>query len=48
MTLRTFDKLLSGLVGSTDEVCVAQQQDAFVESNNYQTRLPPEPTLIQT
>ncbi|VAX42006.1 hypothetical protein MNBD_PLANCTO02-548, partial [hydrothermal vent metagenome] len=33
-------------MGSTDEVCVAQQQDAFVKSDNNQIRLPLELTLI--
>ncbi|VAX38124.1 hypothetical protein MNBD_PLANCTO02-800, partial [hydrothermal vent metagenome] len=33
-------------MGSTDEVCVAQRQDAFVKSDNNQIRLPLELTLI--
>ncbi|VAX39875.1 hypothetical protein MNBD_PLANCTO02-1231 [hydrothermal vent metagenome] len=44
--LASLNKLLSDLMGSTDEVCVAQQQDAFVKSDNNQIRLPLELTLI--
>ncbi|VAX38630.1 hypothetical protein MNBD_PLANCTO02-955, partial [hydrothermal vent metagenome] len=31
--LASLNKLLSDLMGSTDEVCVVQQQDAFVKSD---------------